>query len=379
MTRSRFGRPFVVVGSVAVFAVLPAFALAVVVWGLAEGEAGWALREAFLPAADAVTRGESPYPHVDDPSVARGSAYVYPPLLAQVLVPFTLLPQAVAVVVFALLLAAAAGATLAVLGVRDWRCYGLVLLWPPVLSAIHVENVSIVMALAAALVWRLRERLAGGVALGVSMAVKPLLWPLAPWLLAARSFAVLATGIAVGAGVALASWAAIGFAGLLEYRELVRRLGEHMDEWGYSAYALALDLGAGETLARLVWVALAVGLLGASYAVTRRGDSRRGFVLAVAAAIACSPIVWLHYFALLLVVVAVAQPTLGVAWLPPFLMYGAEEIGNGTPAQTALTLVAAALTVAVALRVAPRVRRAGLDEPGLYDPGRRITVTRSSA
>jgi hypothetical protein len=70
--------------------------------------------------------------------------------------------------------------------------------------------------------------------------------------------------------------------------------------------------------------------------------------------IACSPVVWLHYFALLLVVVAVAQPTLGVAWFVPLLMFGSEELQNGTAFQTALTLFAAALTVAVALRVAPR-------------------------
>ena len=27
-----------------------------------------------------------------------------------------------------------------VLGVRDWRCYGLVLLWPPVISAVQTAT-----------------------------------------------------------------------------------------------------------------------------------------------------------------------------------------------------------------------------------------------
>jgi hypothetical protein len=349
----RFVRPLVVVGSVAVFVVLPAFAVGFVLVDLAAGDAGWPFREAFLGAAEAVLRGESPYPDgPQDPSLVRGTAYVYPPVVAQAVIPFTLLPEAVAVVSFALLLLAAVFATLVVLGVRDWRCYGLAFLWPAVLSAVHVENVTILMGLAAALVWRYRDRLAGGASLGVSLAAKPLLWPLGAWLLGTRSYRTLAWAGGLGAALALGSWAMLGFTGLVEYEALLRRLSELMDEWGYSVYALALDLGAGETLAKLLWLSLAVSLLAAAYLVTRRGASTRGFVLAMAAVIACSPIVWLHYFALLLVIVAVAQPTLGVAWFAPLLMFASEELQNGTPFQTGLTLLAAALTVAVALRVA---------------------------
>ena len=73
-------------------------------------------------------------------------------------------------------------------------------------------------------------------------------------------------------------------------------------------------------------------------------------MLAVAAVIAVSPIVWLHYFSLLLVIVAVAQPRLSVVWFAPLLMWGSEEITNGTPFQNALTLAAAALTVILAVR-----------------------------
>lgn len=357
----RFARPLVVVGSVAMFGVLPLFALGLVLVDLATGDAGWPFREAFLGAADAVLRGDSPYPSgPDDPSVARGTAYVYPPVVAQVVAPFTFLPESVAVVLFALLLVAAAVATLVVLEVRDWRCYGLAFLWPAVLSAVHVENVTIFMGLAAALVWRHHDRIAGGVSFGASLAAKPLLWPLGVWLLALRSYRTLVWAAGVAAALVLGSWAVIGFTGIVEYEALLRHLSDVMDEWGYSVYALALDLGAGDALARAAWLVVALTLLAAAYAVTRRGDARRGFVLAVTAVIACSPIVWLHYFALLLVVVAVAQPTLGIAWFAPLLMFGSEELQNGTPFQTALTLVAAALTVGIALYVAPRapVRRA---------------------
>jgi hypothetical protein len=76
-------------------------------------------------------------------------------------------------------------------------------------------------------------------------------------------------------------------------------------------------------------------------------------VLAVAAALACSPIVWLHYFAFLVVVVAVAEPRLTAAWFVPLAMYGSTGTFNGTTLQTALTLAAAAATVVLALRIVP--------------------------
>ncbi len=354
--RERFGRPLVVVGSIALFAVIPLFAVGYVVVDLASGEAGWPFRIAFLNAAEAVLNGESPYPVEGDASILEGTAYVYPPVVAQVLIPFTFLPEAVAVVGFALVLVAAVFATLALLDVRDWRCYGLALLWPPVLSAVHVENVTILMGLAAALVWRFRDRPAGGLALGASIAVKPLLWPLGAWLLARRSYRVLVWSAVTAASILLVSWAAIGFTGLLEYESLLRELGDRMDEYGYSVYAIAHDQGASDMLAKGLWLAVALGVLAASYVVARRGDERRAFVLGVAAIIACSPIVWLHYFALLLLVVAVAQPRLGVAWFVPFLMFSADEIANGTPFETASTVAVAALTVAVALYVAPSAR-----------------------
>jgi hypothetical protein len=344
-------RAAVDVASIAFFGVLPVFAVGFVLVDLASGEAGWAFREAFLGAAETVLDGRSPYPALDDGSIERGTAYVYPPLLALLTTPFTFVAADVAAVLFAVLLVACVPATLAVLGIRDWRCYGAALLWPPVLSAVHVENISILVALAAAVVWRLRARTdASGATFGVSLALKPLLWPLAVWLVATRRLRAVVWAAASAALLVIASWAVLGFAGALEYQRLVRHLSDEMDEWGYSVYALALDLGAGDVVARALWATLVVALLVGAFAVARRGDDRRSFALAVVATIAASPIVWLHYFALLLVVVAVLQPRLSAAWFAPLLMFASEEITNGTTFQTAVTLAAAALTVALALR-----------------------------
>jgi Glycosyltransferase family 87 len=341
------------VGGIAVFGVLPAFAIALVLYDLASGEAGWAFREAFLGAANAVLDGESPYPALSDPSIERGSAFVYPPVMAFLVTPFILVADDVAVILFAVLLVACVPATLAVLGVRDWRCYGLALLWPPVLSAVHVENITLLIALAAALVWRLRDHSLGAVSLGASIAVKPLLWTLGVWLLATGRLLALLWSVVVAVALVLASWAVIGFAGLGDYQTLLRELSEAMDEWGYSIYALALDLGAGDLVSRALWVAVAVASVVAVVVLARQGDERRAFIVGVAATIACSPIVWLHYFALLLVVVALAQRTLGLVWFAPLLMYASEELQNGETWQTALTIAVAALTVGLALWRAP--------------------------
>ena len=67
-----------------------------------------------------------------------------------------------------------------------------------------------------------------------------------------------------------------------------------------------------------------VGLLAAAAFVAR--DERRGardrdvatLTLALAAAFAASPIVWVHYFLLLLVPLALTRPRLSLLWFVPF-------------------------------------------------------------
>ena len=107
----------------------------------------------YYYAAEAIRAGEDFYPPVD--FVVRGQDdliidYVYPPLVALLTVPWTLMPVGLAEVLFQLLLIAVFVGTLALLGVRDWRCYGLAFLWPPVTDAVATGNISILLGLAAA-------------------------------------------------------------------------------------------------------------------------------------------------------------------------------------------------------------------------------------
>jgi hypothetical protein len=334
----------------------------------------------YYLAAEAITAGQDFYP--TDGFIVRGPDdlivdYVYPPLVGLLTVPWTVLPIGAAELLFQFVLAGVFFATMALLGVRDWRCYGLALLWPPVTDAIATGNISIFLALAAAIVWAYRDRasVAGG-ALGVSIAGKVLLWPLAVWLAATSRLRAAGTSIAVAVGVGLGSWAVVGFRGFTEYPDLVRRLTDRMDERAYTLYAIAVDLGLSEGLAWALWLLAGSFVLVASVVLARRGDERRAFVLALAASVALTPIVWLHYFVLLLVAVAIVQPRLGPIWFMglPLQVVVETRLYNGSTFQTAAVLALVTLTIALALLPSSwRLRR-----PRRYEPARAMTVTASS-
>jgi len=333
------------------FAVLPAAILASLFVEAVRDEAVAFDFRVFYGAAEAVLRGDSPYPPLDDPGTVFGRSYVYPPLTALAVVPLTVLPEAVAglLVMFALTLALLAIPR--VLGVQDWRCYGVLLLWPPVLSAIQTGSVTILLALAAAAAWRYRDRtLAASLSVGMTLAVKTILWPVVVWLAATRRVGTAVAACVVGAAAVVIPWAAIGFVGFGGYPDLLRHLEDAVGDDSYTLYIVALDAGAPSEVARVAWLGVGVGLLAAMIVLGRRGDERSAFVLAVAAALALTPIVWLHYFALLAVVVALATPRLGIAWFLPIAMVLTPGSGHPSPFETSWTLAVAALTIGLSLR-----------------------------
>ena len=312
----------------------------------------------FYRAAELLLEGESPYAPEAGAVTEWGGPFPYPPLPGLAAIPLTALSiDTAGVLVMAALLVAVLG-VLFLLGVRDWRCYGLVLLWPPVLSAIQAGNVTLWFALASALVWRFRDRLLlPSASLGLALATKFFLWPVAVWLAATRRLAAAVLSCAIGAAALLFSWAAISFAGFTSYPDILRELERAVGEDSYTVYIVGLDLGLPSPVARAAWLALGLALVAAVVLVARRGDERTSFVLAVAAGLALTPIVWLHYFALLVVVVAVAQPTLSAVWFVPLAMVLTPGSGHPTPFETAWTLAVAACTIALALRASVRAGR----------------------
>jgi hypothetical protein len=342
---------FAALASIAFFGVLPLLALVIMFVDAIRIDGVAFDFRVFYVAAEAVLRGNSVFPPVDDPTLLDGRAYVYPPFLAVLLAPLTAVSMDTAGLIVMVALVLAALAVPVVVGVRDWRCVGIVLLWPPVISAIQTGSISIPLALAAALVWRFRRKpVRAGVALGAALAAKLLLWPIALWLAATRRWSAVAWAAACSAVLVLGSWAVVGFDGLAEYPGLLQRLSRVMDDRGYTVYALAREFDVPSQVARALWVGVALGLLACVVLVVRRGNEAAGFVLAIAASLACTPVVWLHYFSLLLVVVAVAQPRLGLAWFVPLGLVLTPGSGNPTPFQTTWTVLVAAATLAVAYR-----------------------------
>jgi len=339
-------------GSIVFCGVFPAIVVAMLFATAANDDLVAEDFQQFYRAAVAILHGRTAYPDLGAvPQTVWGGPYPYPPLPALVTTPLTVLSFNAAGLVMMALLVATALAIPFVLGVRDWRCYGLAFLWPPVLSAIQTGNITLPLGLCAALAWRYRDRLVpASAAVGVTLAAKLFLWPLVVWFAATKRTATAVAASAVGVGLLVASWAVIRFDGLLGYPDRLRRLDRTLGEDSYTTYIVGLDAGLPSLLARLLWLGLGVGVLAAVVVLARRGDERTAFVLALCAALALTPIVWLHYFALLLVVVSLMQPRLAVAWFVPLGMVLTPGSGHPTPFQTAWTLVVAAATVALAVR-----------------------------
>jgi hypothetical protein len=312
----------------------------------------------FYAAAQAILDGRTPYPPNGEPTTLWGGPYPYPPLPALLATPLTVLSQEAAGLFVMAMLVLAALAVLYVLDVRDWRCYGLAAMWPPIISAVQTGNLTLWLALACALAWRFRDRIwTPAVAVGLTLAAKFFLWPLVVWFAATRRALTAAVACVAGVVLLIATWAVIGFAGLVDYPHMLQRLDDIVGDDSYTLYIVGTDAGLPSPVARALWMGAGLVLVVGVVLLGRRGDERTAFIIAVAAALALTPIIWLHYFALLLVVVAVAQPRLGAVWFVPFAMAITPGSGDPTPFDTAWALGVAALTVVLAIRASSSMAR----------------------
>ena len=325
------------------------------------GWLAWDVRFAYLPAAEALLDGVSPYPALDDPILEDQKGYVYPPQLLFVLVPLTPLPVGVASALVAAGLIVLLGLTLRVLEIRDIRCYAAAFLWVPSLSGILLGNISIPLAFAVAVAWRYRDEVRRpAAALGLAVSAKLLMWPLLVWTVATGRLRATAWAIVVGVLVTLVAWAIIGFDGLTGYPDLLERLSEIQAERSYSIVGMAATAGLDESVGRALTLLLGVALLAGCVAYARRGDDQRSFTCAVAATLVLSPIVWLHYLVVLLVPVAIARPRFSALWLLPVLLWVSPRPGYAEGVATfAPAIVAAILVVVVLWRPRPNSARVG--------------------
>ena len=321
----------------------------------AEGLLAWDVRFAYLPAAEAVLHGHSPYPALNDPILDEQKGYVYPPQLLFLLLPLTVLPVPIASALVAAGMIALLVLTLRVLEVRDVRCYAATLLWVPAISGVLLSNLSIPLAFALAVLWRYRKAVwPPAVALGLAISAKFLLWPMLVWLLATRRLRAAAVTLLVGTTVTLVAWALIGFEGLSGYPDLLRRLSELQSERSYSLVGMTSALGLPDGVGRAATLLVGAALLAGCVVLARRKDEERAFACAVAATLALSPIVWLHYLVSLLVPLAILRPRFTWLWMLPALLWVSPKPGYAEGVQTFMpALVAAILLVVLLMRPRP--------------------------
>jgi hypothetical protein len=92
---------------------------------------------------------------------------------------------------------------------------------------------------------------------------------------------------------------------------------------------------------------------------------RRSLGLAIAAALVLSPIVWRHFFVLLLVPLALSRPRFDAVWLIPIGLWVGDGTFNGAPWQTACVLALVTLTFALCeLRPQRETKEAPVLSPG---------------
>ena len=300
---------------------------------------GW-----YWVAGHRVLHGLSPY------NVPLDKAFDYPAVGAVLFVPFALLPHTVADWLFTTCVVAAIPASLRLLGVRDWRVYGVVMLWQPVIYGWETANVTLLLLLGVAAAWRYRERpMVAGALVALVVSVKLFLLPLTIWLIATRRYAALKwSAVTVLAANALA-WPILGVNELPRYVRMLHAFTAGAERRGYSLISILLHQGIGQTSAYAVALLLAGALAVVGIRLGRRSDEHGAITAAVAASLVASPVVLSHYLALLIVPLALTRPRLSLAWgLPLFLWVG--PVDHPADWQHAVALAVGAAIVWLCLR-----------------------------
>jgi alpha-1,2-mannosyltransferase len=317
--------------------------------------------EIFRHASHSALHGRSPYTGVDPSALAHNDRFVYPPITALLIAPFAVLPDEAGRLLVLLVTLVCVPLALRLLGVRDWRCYGIALLTAPVMDTVSLGALSSPLLLGVAVAWRYRDRrhVAGAVT-AVTAVSKLFVWPLFVWLFATRRLRAGLEGVVVGLLLLIGGWAAIGFAGLRGYPHLLHVLSQVEAVQSFSLVGLfRLEGGAATALT----AGLVVGVVVAVW-LAARGDhgDRRALSVAVAGALVATPVLWLHYLVLLFVPLALARPRLSAVWFLPLAFWVTPLAhSDGSVWRTSFALAVTALIVLSTIRP---TASAGARRPG---------------
>jgi alpha-1,2-mannosyltransferase len=335
-------------------AIWPPIAIAFMVYvSVQKGSLAIDFAQAYLPAAHKLLHAASPYPPLTLSALKPRTAFIYPPLTGWLVAPLAALPLHAAEAIGVVAMVTAVMGTLLLLDVRDWRCHMIAFLWVPTFSAIQTANLALPVALGAAAIWRYRDRpVLTGVLTGLLVALKLYVWPLGVWLLLTRRWRHAAVAAVTAPLLVFCSWAPIGFAGLTGYPHLLRLVTKLEAPDGYTIAALLAPVTSWP-VATAIGIAAGLSVLAYAWRRVRLGDERGAFVCAVAAALMLTPIVWMSYFVVLVVPLALYAPRFAPIWLLPLGLWVGPQISNGAPWQTAVILCVAAAAFTPAVRRIP--------------------------
>lgn len=297
-------------------------ALLVIRAGFRDDTIGFDFRGTLWDAAIAIRDGRSPYPPPVESAIETGNPALYPPFLMLLVAPLTVLPWWLGMGIWTVLQIAAIAGALAVLGVRDLRCYALALISIPVMGGLAWGNATLLLVPLVALAWRWRDRwLWAGVVVGLAIASKLFAWPLLVWLIATRRYRAAGAAAVSTAAIVLLPWAAIGFDGLTSYPDLLRVAESVYATHSFSVATVMAGFGLDPSLAGAGALAVGAVFAGTSFYAGRRRADEVSISLAVLAAVLGSPIVWEYYYALLLVPLVIARPRFSGLWMMLPLFY----------------------------------------------------------
>jgi hypothetical protein len=155
---------------------------------------GWDFRAFYVAGRDYLA-GVSPYPGHSLTAIANKQAFVYPAPVAALFVPFALLPYTLALALWLVGSVVAIGVALWLLGVRDWRCFGALMLTRPAEQAVRLGTLMPALVLLLAVVWRYRQReWLMAASAGLLALSKLFLFPVLIWLAATRHLRAAVAG-----------------------------------------------------------------------------------------------------------------------------------------------------------------------------------------
>jgi hypothetical protein len=275
----------------------------------------------YRNAAIALLHGHSPYPAVAGGAIAGGHAFVYPLLTAIAFTPFGLLPLHLGVLLYRIGLFVALYTAGMIMGSTKGITQMTLALWAtPTITALQVGSLEPIFLLLIVLAWRYWRRLiASGVIIGSVAVAKLYLAPLLlPILLARRLTRSLSAGIAVGVWVPVVL---LLLPGIGTYLHIVTHLSAHEASSGWSFQSAVTPVFGRGHVGAFIGAAIALLLMAPgikrdwSHAreTTNWRPEPRTLGRYVIIALIASPIVWSHYYLLVVVLMLGSQGMTPVA------------------------------------------------------------------